>query len=117
MYTKALRRTVLPTRPSPERQQGSCTVTRLRPCGSGTADRRGRVCMEDIVRWLVRPDTVNRRLELEGDFHPRRAVLQMRRYMALVEAGGLASMRPHCWLRSLGRWLHLEKHRNQSIHH
>ena len=55
---------------------------------------------------------------MEEDVHPRRVVLQIRRPMALLEAGigGLANIHSRGWRRSLGRWLHLEKYRNHGIH-
>jgi len=91
-------------------------VTLSQSWGPGTADGRGRRCKKDLAGWQVGPDTLDRRME--EDVHPRRVVLQIRRPMALLEAGigGLANIHSRGWRRSLGRWLHLEKYRNHGIH-
>ena len=92
-------------------------MTLSQPWGPGsTADGRGRRCKKDLPGWLVGADALDRRIEGPGD--PRGVVQQMQYPMGLFEVGigGLANIRPHGWLRSLGRRLHHEKHRNQSSH-
>ena len=73
-----------------------------------------------MARWLAGPDALSQRVE--GDFrvHPRRIVRQTRRPKGLPVAEnrateGLVNVHPHGWVRLLGRWVHLEKHRGEEL--